>query len=106
MRRLRSLALALALSLVLSPALAGGRAGYRLEAGQRFTVRLWAEEVLASWGPIEQVAGAEMEYDPRTGIYWSPYTGLGWTGDTWWVQVQGRIGLQGMSIVLIGGWSW
>ena len=54
----------LLLALAAMPTWAGGRAGYRLEAGQRFTVRLWAEQaVWSGWG-LEQVAGGEVEYGP------------------------------------------
>ena len=87
-------------------ALAGGRAGYRVEVGQRFSVRVWAEQVVVTWGPFEQVAGAELDY--TNGVwYWSPYTGLGYNGNGWWAQVQVRASpLDGYGLALIGGWSW
>lgn len=98
--------LVLALVLAAGLALAGGRAGYRVEVGQRFTVRVWAEEVVAAWGPLEQVAGAELEYGPA-GWYWSPYTGLGWTGGGWWAQVQVRYTPGGAAgVALLGGITW
>lgn len=98
--------LVLALVLAASLALAGGRAGYRLEVGQRFTVRAWAEQTLAIWGPLEQVVGVEAEYGP-SGIYWSPYSGLGWSEGSWWVQVQTRyLPGGGLGVAILGGWSW
>ena len=97
--------LALVLTLAAGLALASGRGGYRLEAGQRFSVRVWAEQVLMSWGPLEQVAGAELEYGPA-GWYWSPYTGLGWTGAGWWIQVQVRYTPGAAGVAVLGGWSW
>jgi len=100
----RSLVLALILAAGL--AYASGRGGYRVEVGQRFTVRIWAEQVLATWGPIEQVAGAELEYGPA-GWYWSPYTGLGWIGAGWWLQVQVRYLPGGVAgVALLGGVRW
>jgi len=97
--------LVLALALAAGLALAGGRAGWRVEVGQRFTVRLWAEQVLATWGPLEQIAGAELEYGPA-GWYASPYTGLGWVGDGWWAQVQVRAMPGAVGVAVLGGWSW
>jgi len=41
------------------------------------------------------------------GGYWSPYTGLGWVGDGWWVQVQVRYTPGGVAgAALLGGISW
>ena len=95
----------LLLALAVPPAWAGGRAGYRLEAGQRFTLRLWAEQVVWSGWGLEQVAGGEVEYGPA-GWYWSPYTGVGYAAEGWWVQLQLRGRWDGWGLALIGGWSW
>jgi len=87
-------------------AIAGGRAGYRVEVGQRFSIRAWAEQVLVDWGPFEQVAGAEAEY--TNGVwYWTPYTGLGYNGNGYWLQVQIRASpLGGFGFAVVGGWVW
>ena len=97
--------LALILTLAAGLALAGGRGGYRIEAGQRFSIRVWAEQVLMSWGPLEQVAGAELEYGPA-GWYWSPYTGVSWVSGQWWVQLQVRYTPGAAGVAVLGGWSW
>ncbi len=98
--------LVLVLALAAGLVLAGGRAGYRLEFGQRFTVRVWAEQVLATWGPLEQVAGAELEYG-FSGWYWSPYTGMSWVSERWWIQLQVRYTPGGAAgIALLGGVRW
>ncbi len=95
----------LLLALAALPAWAGGRAGYRLEAGQRFALRFWGEQVVWSGWGLEQVAGGEVEYGPA-GWYWSPYTGVGYAAEGWWVQLQLRGRWDGWGLALIGGWSW
>ena len=98
-------ALAFTTALLLTVALAAGRAGYRVEVGSRFTVKVWAEEVLWQAAGLEQVAGAEVEYTPL-GFRFTPYTGLGYVGNGWWVQAQVVGGTDRWGIALIGGWSW
>jgi len=95
-----------AIVLVLGLAFAGGRAGYEIDFGSRFSVRLWAEEVVFSVSNFEVVAGGEMQY--WNGIYLVTYSGIGYTADKAWFQLQIRYEPLNFSygIAALGGWSW
>ena len=99
-------ALLLAAVILAGSVLAGGRAGYRFEAGSEFSIRIWAEEVLAAFAGFEQVAGAELVWD-HDGLKSAAYTGIGYNAAGWWVQAAifyGPGGYQG--VALIGGFNW
>jgi len=96
--------LVLAILLASGLALASGRAGYRIDVGPTFSIRVWAEEVLWQAAGFEQVAGVETWYNNGIGLY--AYTGWAYVTNSFWVQVQMGRGTDGSHLALIGGWSW
>ncbi len=77
-RRVLALATA-ALALAVSPALAGGRAGVRIE-GPPFSLRGYVEETVFRAGPLEVTAGIDIRLPEAQG---TPYTAAIYEGDGW-----------------------